>query len=77
MANRINDHPGSKLNRTNQLDAPSVNYLSEARSSTRQSKNNSNVDDVIVSLANAYENRRARQATEWEMMGRQNLRQLL
>lgn len=26
-------------------------------------------DDVIVSLADAYENQRARQVTEWEQMG--------
>ena len=28
-------------------------------------------DDLIVSLANAHENRRARQVTEWERMRRQ------
>lgn len=28
-------------------------------------------DDVIVLLANAYENQRARQVTEWEQMSRQ------
>ncbi|MEQ1923795.1 MAG: hypothetical protein ABL952_14920, partial [Pyrinomonadaceae bacterium] len=35
--------------------------------------NNSNVrpfDDVIASLANATENRRARQVNEWERIGR-------
>jgi hypothetical protein len=31
-------------------------------------------DDVIVSLANAYENQRARQVTEWEQMRRQMVR---
>jgi hypothetical protein len=31
----------------------------------------SGVDDVIASLANAHENRRARQVTEWEKMPRQ------
>ena len=31
------------------------------------------VDDVIASLANAHENRRARQVTEWERMFRQNV----
>ena len=30
-------------------------------------------DDVIVSLANAYENQRARQVTEWEQMGCQSV----
>lgn len=29
-------------------------------------------DDLIVSLANAHENRRARQVTEWERMRRQS-----
>ncbi len=27
-------------------------------------------DDIIMSLANSYENKRARQVTEWEMMRR-------
>ena len=31
-------------------------------------------DDVIVSLASAYENQRARQVTEWEQMRRQMVR---
>jgi len=31
-----------------------------------QSKDSFTNDDVIVSLADAYENRRARQVTEWE-----------
>lgn len=33
-----------------------------------------NIDDVIFSLANASENRRARQVTEWERLGRQTFR---
>jgi len=32
-------------------------------------------DDVIVTLANAYENIRARQVTEWEIMRRRAVRQ--
>jgi len=31
-------------------------------------------DDVIVSLANATENRRARQVSDWERMRRQHFR---
>ena len=31
-------------------------------------------DDVIAALANAHENRRARQVTEWESMRRQAFR---
>lgn len=37
----------------------------------QQSKN---IDDVIISLANASENRRARQVTEWERLRRQSFR---
>jgi len=31
-------------------------------------------DDLIISLANAYENKRARQVTEWESMIHSNFR---
>ena len=39
-----------------------------ARTSTSQSQQyrNYSVDDIILSLANAYENKRARQVSEWE-----------
>lgn len=33
-----------------------------------------NIDDVIYSLANTIENRRARQVTEWERLRRQTFR---
>jgi hypothetical protein len=40
--------------------------------SPRNSKNRSNTinDDVIMSLTDAYENKRARQVSEWEHMRR-------
>lgn len=43
--------------------------------STLLSKKNSKelYDDLIVSLADAYENRRARQVFEWENLRRQSL----
>ena len=39
-----------------------------ARSSNQQSQQflRNSADDVILSLANAYENKRARQISEWE-----------
>jgi hypothetical protein len=41
--------------------------LSETASANPTSRANSNTtDDVIVTLANAHENKRARQVTEWE-----------
>ena len=50
-----------------------VNYISQLLS-TRISKQNENSinDDVIVSLVDAYENKRARQVFEWEKVRRQN-----
>lgn len=41
--------------------------LSSARSQQKESYFN---DDLIVSLADSYENKRARQVTEWEMRQR-------
>lgn len=54
-----------KLNESNVITAHS--YASEQEPS-RRSIDNSMSDDVIVSLASAHENRRARQVTEWERM---------
>ena len=43
--------------------------------STRNSKSKDNAagDDLIVSLSNAYENKRARQVFEWDRLARQNV----
>ncbi|MET0752558.1 MAG: hypothetical protein ABWZ66_04265, partial [Pyrinomonadaceae bacterium] len=38
-----------------------------------KSKDNNLNDDLIVSLSNAYENKRARQVVEWENIRRQNV----
>ncbi len=61
-----------KLNETETLAV--VNYISQLLSK-RISKNaeNSMNDDVIVSLSDAYENKRARQVFEWEKVRRQNV----
>ena len=53
-----------KRNRTNnarELDTP----LSD-QASSRSRTNTNSTDDVIVTLADAHENKRARQVTEWE-----------
>jgi len=68
MANRINktaDGTPDKL--TRQDAAAALNYFSEPLSSAR-SRNKPRFDDLIVSLANAHENRRAQQVSEWERM---------
>ncbi len=51
--------------------AAARNY--NAKNSTSRSVDNVIVDEVIASLANAHENRRARQVTEWERMGGRQL----
>ncbi|MGC2235732.1 MAG: hypothetical protein WA584_06200 [Pyrinomonadaceae bacterium] len=38
-----------------------------------KSKDNNLNDDLIVSLSDAYENKRARQVVEWENIRRQNV----
>jgi hypothetical protein len=74
MANRINTDPTHKLINHDQFEAPTLNYLP---SRNKNIANTQRFDDVIVSLSNAYENRRARQAAEWERMGRENLQLIL
>ncbi len=61
-----------KLNETETLAV--VNYISQLLSKriSKQSENPAN-DDVIVSLSDAYENKRARQVFEWEKVRRQNV----
>lgn len=68
------------VNRTNN-DAKinSISFAETGTSSGRQRhsrKHNSTppIDDVIISLADAYENRRARQVSEW--VSRQNAPQI-
>lgn len=50
-----------------------VNYISQILSNRiAKSKENQSNDDLIVSLSDAYENKRARQVFEWERARRQN-----
>ena len=62
----------NKLNENETLDV--VNYtsqpLSKRISSQRENLTN---DEIIVSLSDAYENKRARQVFEWEKIRRQNI----
>lgn len=71
MANRINTTADGKPDKfTPQDAAATLTFFSEALSSAR-SQHKRRFDDLIVSLANAHENRRARQVSEWESIGRQ------
>jgi hypothetical protein len=73
MANRVNAHTTAREidNLTEDDRIAVLNYESQVLSSRNpQSKDNRTNDDVIMSLSNAYENKRARQVTEWEQRQR-------
>ncbi|HXG82995.1 MAG TPA: hypothetical protein VNI84_03115 [Pyrinomonadaceae bacterium] len=61
-----------KLNENETLAV--VGYISQilSRRISKQ-KDNFQSDDLIGTLADAYENKRARQVIEWEKMRRQNI----
>lgn len=66
MVNRTAKKRDGELDKfTRQDAAAAVNYISENLTFAR-TKDIPRFDDLIVSLANAHENRRARQVTEWE-----------
>ncbi len=75
MVNRVNAHITGEIDKSNEnntLAAPG--YVSDLLSSRKtQSKDNPISDELIVSLSDAYENKRARQVTEWERLRRQNV----
>ena len=66
MVNRIHNAQDPNVNSRSAHDRSSVN---------RNLRSNPNPsDEDIVSLANKYENKRARQVTEWERVQASNLR---
>ena len=62
MVNRTKQENAPDLNRRNA--SPTVSHFSLP--SKIQARENILNDDLIVSLADAYENKRARQVNEWE-----------
>lgn len=65
----------NEINKLNDSETSAVvNFISQLLSTritkSKQLKLN---DDLIVSLADAYENQRARQVVEWERVRRQNI----
>ena len=66
MVNRINSDPGREIDKRTNSPRSYINQNLSARNIDR-------VDDVIAALANAPENRRARQVNEWERMFRQSV----
>ncbi|HQU85119.1 MAG TPA: hypothetical protein PKY59_18410 [Pyrinomonadaceae bacterium] len=76
MVKKNNINVAKELNKLNENETIAVlDYISEIltnRTATLKSKENS-TDDLINSLSNAYENKRARQVFEWEKTRRQNI----
>ena len=65
MVKRANETTSRKIDKSNENEHPAL-------LSAPPSKPNPN-DDLIISLSDAYENKRARQVVEWEKLGRQEL----
>jgi hypothetical protein len=72
MVQRITTKSAEKRSDSDNLALYQTGHSSFARTQSRDSILS---DDLIVSLADAYENKRARQVTEWEQLRRQNVHQ--
>jgi len=77
MVKRNNASVAGEIDKLNENDNLAVlSYISELLSASKsQTKDNSINDELIVSLSDAYENKRDRQVVEWERLGRQKIRQ--
>ena len=75
MANHINTATDGKRDKfTSEDTQAAINYISDSTSSTRfRSRSIPHFEDLMISLANAHENRRARQVSEWERLGFQTV----
>lgn len=77
MVKNNNTNVANEINKLNENETNAVlSYISEiltTRTAKSKSKDNSTNDDLIASLSNAYENKRARQVFEWEKARRQNV----
>ncbi len=74
MVKQTKQNIAGEINKLNENETLAVvSYVSQLLSTriSKQTENSIN-DDVIVSLADAYENKRARQVFEWEKVRRQN-----
>lgn len=75
MVKQNTNHIASEFNKLNESEAKAVvKYISELLS-TRAAKpiENISTDELIGTLSDAYENKRARQVFEWERVRRQNI----
>jgi hypothetical protein len=74
MVKQENTSVANEINKLNENESLAVlDYISTLLTKrSSKSKNNQSNDDLIVSLSDAYENKRARQVFEWERVRRQN-----
>ena len=74
MVERTNPNIKSEIDKLNEKETLAVvSYISQLLSNRiSKSKEPKSGDDLILSLSDAYENRRARQVVEWERVRRQN-----
>ncbi len=73
--NQTNKTIASEINKLNDNETFAVlNYISQLLTARiSKQRENPSGDDLIVSLSDAYENKRARQVVEWEKVRRQNV----
>jgi hypothetical protein len=75
MVKQNNTNVANEINKLNENESLAVlDYISTLLTKRNsKSKDNQSSDDLIVSLSDAYENKRARQVVEWERVRRQNV----
>lgn len=75
MVKRTNKTVAGAIDKLNENETLAVAEYISRLLSTRisKSKDLQTNDDLIVSLSDAYENKRARQVVEWEKIRRQNV----
>lgn len=66
MANRARDNVARGNTKSTEKENTFLSYSSQSPSSRKSSTKENPLNDLIVLLAEAYENKRARQVTEWE-----------
>ncbi len=74
MVKQTHQNIANEIDKLNDNETNAVaNYISQLLSNRiSKSKESKSGDDLILSLSDAYENRRARQVVEWEKVRRQN-----
>lgn len=74
MVNPIDKNAANEIDKLNENETLAVlDYISKLLSARLpKTKDNPLTDELIVSLQDTYENKRARQVFEWERVRRQN-----